>query len=66
MDSKTMKKILGIICGLMALLLFAGAMMVEGPGAGQPMSYNFGYFIGSHGPWVGFAVGAYFLLKKRD
>ena len=50
----------------MALLFFAGAKMVEGPGAGQPMSYNFGYFIGSHGPWVGFAVGAYFLLKKRD
>ena len=63
---KKIRKFFGIICGLLSLLLFAGAMMVEGPGVGQSISYNAGYFIGSHFPWVVFAVGAYFLLKKRD
>ena len=61
-----MRKIFGIICALISLLLFIAAMMVEGPGAGQRMLYDFGYFIGSHGPWIVFAAGAYFLLKKRD
>ena len=42
-----MRKIFGIICALISLLLFVAAMMVEGPGAGQRMVYNFGYFIGS-------------------
>jgi len=63
---KKIRKFFGIICGLMSLLLFVLAMMVEGPGVGQPISYNVGYFIGLHLPWIVFAVGAYFLLKKRD
>ncbi len=61
-----MRKIFGIICALISVILFVAAIMVTGPGEGQSAAFHIGFFLGQHGPWVAFAFGAYFLLKKRD
>lgn len=57
-----MKTILGILCVVLALYMFFIAATQTGP---VDSAYSFGFFVGSHLPWVLIAYLAYYLLKKK-
>ena len=57
-------KVSGIISGLLSVFLFYFAMKTEGPQSSN-ISFNTGYYLGVHLPWVITAIVSYILLKRH-
>ena len=59
------KKTLGIIFVCIAVYFFISVLTLSPPDY-SPGRNIFAYNLGTHFPWIIFAIGAYFLLRKKN